>query len=224
MGMRKAKIVCTLGPSSSTRKVIGALVGSGMDVARLNFSHGEYPFHEKIFEAVRSESARQNKVVSILQDLQGIKIRVGDVEGGSVHLKNGSRITLHAGRELSTAKALYISYPALVKDANEGESIVIDDGILKLTVIDKKRDTLVAEVVEGGLLKSRKGVNLPCTKTTLEAFTEKDRRDLQFGLGLGFDYIAVSFVRQADDILRVADWAKKNKVVLPPIIAKIEKP
>lgn len=222
--MRKAKIVCTLGPSSSTRKVIGALVGSGMDVARLNFSHGEYPFHEKIVQTVRSEAARQNKVIALLQDLQGIKIRVGEVEGGGVHLKTGSRVALHAGKYLSTAKAIYISYQALLKDVNEGESIVIDDGLLKLTVIDKKKDVLVAEVVEGGILKSRKGVNLPCTKTTLEAFTDKDRRDLQFGLGLGFDYIAVSFVRQADDILRVTNWAKKNKVNLPPIIAKIEKP
>ena len=224
MDMRKAKIVCTLGPSSNTRKVIGELIGSGMDVARLNFSHGEYPFHEKIFRTVRSEAARLNKAISILQDLQGIKIRVGDVEGGRVHLKIGSQISLYAGKELSTAKAIYISYPALVKDANEGESIVIDDGILKLTVVGKKKDSLVAKVVEGGVLKSRKGVNLPCTRTTLEAFTEKDRRDLQFGLGLGFDYVAVSFVRQADDILRVTDWARKNKVNLPPIIAKIEKP
>lgn len=222
--MRKAKIVCTLGPSSSNKRVISSLVESGMDVARLNFSHGDYEFHEKIYQTVRKEAQRQKRAVAVLQDLQGIKIRVGDIEGGSVHLKTGAEVCLYAGNEVSNSKAIYISYPALVKDAIEGENILFDDGLIKVTVVGKSKSCLRAKVVEGGLLKARKGANLPCTRTTLEAFTEKDRRDLQFGIGLGVDYVAVSFVRKADDIARVKEWAKKNRFVLPPLIAKIEKP
>ena len=224
MGMRKAKIVCTLGPSSSSHKIIESLVRSGMDVARLNFSHGDFSFHEKMFHMIRNESARQNRMVSVLQDLQGIKIRVGEVEKGSVQLRTGAEVSLYPGSETGTAKNLYISYPALIKDMNEGESILIDDGLIKLTVLEKKEGSLLAKVVEGGVLKSRKGANLPATKTTLEAFTDKDRRDLQLGLQLGIDYVAVSFVRRADDIVRIIDWANRNKVHLPPLIAKIEKP
>lgn len=224
MGMRKAKIVCTLGPASGHKKVIGALISSGLDVARLNFSHGDYEFHEKVFNLLRNEASRQGKVISTLQDLQGIKIRVSEIEGGSIHLKTGDEIFLHPGNEISTGKALFISYPALINDVNEGESILFDDGLIKVTVTGKTKNALRAEVIEGGLLKSRKGANLPASRTTLEAFTDKDRRDLQFGLKLGFDYVAVSFVRTAEDIMRVTDWAKKNRLSLPPIIAKIEKP
>lgn len=222
--MRKAKIVCTIGPASVSRKIISELIKSGMDVARLNFSHGDYETHRKVVSIVREESAKQKKVVSVIQDLQGIKIRLGDVEGGSMTLKTGDKVFLRPGKETSDKKNLFITYPALLKDVKAGDTILIDDGLIKLGVIGRAKDALLAKVLEGGVLKSRKGVNLPTSKTTLPAFTEKDRRDLEFGLKMDVDYVAISFVRTAEDIKIVMDWAKRKGVKLPPIIAKIEKP
>ncbi len=222
--MRKAKIVCTIGPASASRKIIRELIKSGMDVARLNFSHGDHETHQNVAAIVREESAKQKKIVSILQDLQGIKIRLSDIEGGSAILKAGEVVFLHPGKETSDKSNLFISYPALLKDVKAGDRIFIDDGLIKIEVRGKSKNALRAKVIEGGLLKSRKGVNLPFTKTTLPAFTEKDRRDLEFGLKLGVDYVAVSFVRTAGDIELVQEWAKKKKLTLPPLIAKIEKP
>ncbi len=222
--MRKAKIVCTIGPASGERKIIRELIKSGLDVARLNFSHGEHETHQKVASLVREESSRQNKVVSILQDLQGIKIRLSDIEGGSVMLKTGKEVFLHPGKELSDEKNLFVSYPALLKDVKEGDRILIDDGLIKLNVTGKTKNALKARVVEGGIVKSRKGVNMPTSRTSLPAFTEKDRRDLEFGLKLGVDYVAISFVRTAEDIELVLNWAKRKGVTLPPLIAKIEKP
>jgi pyruvate kinase len=224
MDIRKAKIVGTLGPSSCSKKIVSALIGSGLDVARLNFSHGEYVFHEAVFNLARSEAAKQNRTLAIMQDLQGIKIRLGDIEGGGVHLKQGDTINLLPGREMGNKNKVYISYHALLKDVKAGEFILFDDGIIKVQVTGKTKTALRAEVIEGGLLKSRKGANLPSTRTTADAFTEKDKQDFKFGLKLGFDYLAVSFVRSAEDIARVKSWAKKNSLPLPPIIAKIEKP
>lgn len=222
--MRKAKIVCTIGPASSERKIIGQLIKSGMDVARLNFSHGDYETHQKVALLVREESSRQKRVVSILQDLQGIKIRLSDIEGGSFMLRTDDEIFLYPGKELSDKKNLFISYPALLKDVKEGDSILIDDGLIKLNVTGKTDKALKAKVIEGGIVKSRKGVNLPTSRTSLPAFTEKDRRDLEFGLKLNVDYVAISFVRTAEDIELVLNWAKRKGVTLPPLIAKIEKP
>jgi pyruvate kinase len=222
--MRKAKIVCTIGPASSSRKVISELIKSGMDVARLNFSHGDYETHQKVASLVREESSKQNRIVSILQDLQGIKIRLGDIEGGSIVLKTGDKIFLRSGKEISDKKNLFITYPALLKDVKAGDRILIDDGLIKLGVTGRVKDALTAKVLEGGIVKSKKGVNLPTSKTTLPAFTEKDRRDLEFGLKMGVDYVAISFVRTTEDIKLVMDWAKRKRVKLPPIIAKIEKP
>lgn len=222
--MRKAKIVCTIGPATNTHKMIRSLIMSGMDVARLNFSHGDHKTHGDVISLVRRESIRQKKVVAILQDLQGIKIRVGDVEGDGIFLKTGQELSISSGKDISTTQKLFISYPALLKDVKEGEMVVLDDGLIKLCVQDKSSKELRAKVVEGGLLKSKKGVNLPASKTSLHAFTEKDRKDLQFGLAEGVDYVAISFVRTPDDIELVLKWAKRQGIILPPLIAKIEKP
>ncbi len=222
--MRKAKIVCTIGTSTNTHKMIRSLIMSGMDVARLNFSHGDHKTQGKVASIVREESRRQKRVVSILQDLQGIKIRLGDVEGESFLLKRGQEVSISPGRDISTREKLFISYPALLKDVKEGENIVIDDGLIKLTVLGKSPNALRAKVIEGGVIKSKKGVNLPSSKTTLRAFTAKDRSDLEFGLSMGVDYVAISFVRTPDDIDIVLRWAKRKGITLPPLIAKIEKP
>lgn len=222
--MRKAKIVCTIGPASSDKKIIRELIKSGMDVARLNFSHGDYQTHKNVVAVVREEALKQKKVVAILQDLQGIKIRLSDIEGGSFFLKTGSEVFLYPGKEISDNKNLFVSYPALLKDVKEGDKLFIDDGIIKLKVVDKAKKALKAKVIEGGVLKSRKGINLPFTKISFPSFTEKDKKDLEFGLKINVDYVAISFVRTAEDIELIHEWAKIKKLNLPPLIAKIEKP
>lgn len=224
MYVRKTKIVCTLGPASYDRKIIRSLIKGGMDVARLNFSHGSHEDHFTVAQNVRQEAFKLGKNTAILQDLQGIKIRVGIVENGAITLKTGSTIKLMPGSKESNNDVIYISYPALLTDVNKDDLILLDDGLLRLCVIENKNDHLVAEILEGGILKSKKGVNLPSSKTTLPAFTEKDRSDLLFGLELGVDYVAVSFVRNSDDIKIIKSWAKKKNLTLPPLIAKIEKP
>jgi pyruvate kinase len=220
---RKAKIVCTIGPSSATKDVIFSLIKNGMDVARLNFSHGDHKFHRRITNFIRKWSGRLKRPVAILQDLQGIKIRVGSISNGSVELKKGTEIFLHPGTEVSNNRHVFISYPNLKKDAYVGDRILFDDGLIQAYVIGKTRDGIKAKITEGGILKDKKGVNLPDTKTTIQPFTEKDRRDLEFGLKMGVDYVALSFIRCADDIKIVKKWLKKRHKTLP-IIAKIEKP
>ncbi|MCC6345706.1 MAG: pyruvate kinase [Nitrospirales bacterium] len=222
--MRRAKIVCTIGPASSSRKIIAELIRSGMNVARLNFSHADHETHRAVATLVREEARKQKKIVSLLQDLQGIKIRLGEVEGGSIRLRTGSEVFLSPGKEISSGSRLFISYPALLEDVKPGETVLINDGLIKLEVTGGARDALKARVIEGGLLTSKKGVNLPASKTTLHAFTAKDRKDLELGLDLGVDYVAVSFVRSASDIGLVRSWAKRKGVELPHLIAKIEKP
>jgi len=223
MNTRKSKIVCTIGPVSASREMIHSLIKNGMDVARLNFSHGDYGFHRRMVHLIREESKKLDKPVAILQDLQGIKIRVGLIKGGAVELKKGTEIFLHAGKEISSDKHIFISYPALKKDAKSGDKILFDDGLIQASVTGKTKDGLRARVIEGGLLRDKKGVNLPHTKTTLSAFTEKDKKDLEFGLKMGVDYAALSFVRSAADVMVVKEWLKKRRKELP-IIAKIEKP
>lgn len=221
--MRKTKVVCTLGPASSEREVIREMIKAGMDVARLNFSHGDHEFHGKIASLVREESRYLGKPVSLLQDLQGIKIRIGEVENGIVELKENSVVEVMPGNGLTASSRIYINYEPLLEDIQEGEEILLDDGLLHLKVIEKHPDCLLAEVIEGGLLRSRKGVNFPSTRISAHTFTEKDRYDLKAGIEIGVDYVALSFVREAEDILRVKHWAKKEGTKLPPLIAKIEK-
>ncbi|MEW6675324.1 MAG: pyruvate kinase [Nitrospirota bacterium] len=222
-GNRKSKIVCTIGPATASREMICSLIKNGMDVARLNFSHGDHEFHKRITNFIRKASERLKRPVAILHDLQGIKIRVGPISNGSVELKKGTEIFLHPGTEVSNNKHIFISYPNLKKDAVVGDRILFDDGLIQACVTGKTRDGIRAKITEGGILKDKKGVNLPDTKTTIPHFTEKDKRDLEFGLKMDVDYVALSFIRCADDIKIVREWLKKRHKTLP-IIAKIEKP
>ena len=224
MDKRNAKIVCTIGPSSTDPRIIRNLIKNGMDVARLNFSHADHETHKESAAIIRREAESLKKHVSILQDLQGIKIRISEIKEGGFNIKTGDKILLYPGQTPSSREALYISYPALLKDLKEGDRILIDDGLIQFAVIGKKRNALEAKVIEGGFVKSRKGANFPLSKTTLPGFTEKDKKDLEFGLSLGVDYIAISFVRSANDIELVLKWAKQKGFTLPPLIAKIEKP
>src|SRR4030043_756542 len=220
---RKAKIVCTIGPSSADREMIFSLIKNGMDVARLNFSHGDYTTHKKAIKFIRDGSRRYNKPVAILQGLQGIKIRVGLIEGGAVELKKGRTLLLMSGEGTGNQDQLFISYPALLEDAKRGDRVLLDDGLIQLSVLGRARGALRARVVEGGMLKDRKGVNLPGVKISVKSFTEKDEQDLLLGISMGVDYVAISFVRDANDVRKVKNWLKKKKQEIP-VIAKIEKP
>jgi pyruvate kinase len=221
--VRKSKIVCTIGPASNSRGIIYSLIKNGMDVARLNFSHGDQKFHKKTIQLIRDCSKELKKPVAILQDLQGIKIRVGLIKGGAVELKKNSEIFLHGGNGISNDKHIFISYPAIKKDARIGNRILFDDGLIQACITGKTKDGLRAKIIEGGILKDRKGVNLPHTKVSLSSFTVKDREDFEFGLKMGVDYIALSFVRCADDVIIVKKLLRKHGKETP-LIAKIEKP
>lgn len=221
---RRTKIVCTLGPASSTPEVITALVRAGMDVARMNFSHGSHDDHRARIQMVRDASALVGRPVAILQDLQGPKIRVGEMQDGGVLLHVGQTLTLTSEPlDLGTAERAYISYDGLADEVEVGRRILLDDGNLEVVITDVRGADVVTEVVVGGPLKSRKGVNLPNLRSARPSMTSKDLIDLDFGLGQQVDFIALSFVRAAQD---VADLAGRIGEVKgrAGIIAKIEKP
>jgi len=221
--MRRVKIICTIGPASNSRKIIHHLIMAGMNVARLNFSHGTYEEHKQTVEYIREGAQKFNSPVAILQDLKGLKIRVGNIKNGSVLLKKNSHLLLTIKDANGDNKRISVSYPNMVKDVKVGDSILMDDGLLRLTVIGKERYGVVTKVVEGGLLREKKGVNLPGTKISGNVFTEKDQRDLEFGLKLGIDYVAMSFVRSKSDILKLKGWLEEHNADIP-VIAKIESP
>ncbi|MEW6001948.1 MAG: pyruvate kinase [Nitrospirota bacterium] len=220
---RRAKIVCTIGPSSAKKETISSLIKNGMDVARLNFSHGDHNSHKMVIELVRESSRECNRPVAILQDLQGIKIRVGAIESGAVALKRGKTVLLVPGEGRGSKAVIFISYPPLLKDVRRGDRILLDDGLIQLDVIGKERDALKTKVVEGGILRERKGVNLPGVRISTPAFTEKDERDLSFGIRMGIDYVAISFVRNVKDVKKVKFFLEEKREKIP-LIAKIEKP
>jgi len=219
---RKAKIICTIGPSSAKKEVIFSLIKNGMDVARLNFSHGDHATHKKNIELIRDGSMRYNKPVPILQDLQGIKIRVGLIEGGAVELKKGRTLFLVSGEGTGNQDQIFISYPGLLTDTKSGDKILLDDGLIQLSVLGREKNALKTKVVEGGILRDRKGVNLPKVKLSVTSFTQKDKKDLLFGIHMGVDYVAISFIQDAGDIRKVKKWLTDRKQQIP-LIAKIEK-
>ncbi|GBE02269.1 pyruvate kinase [bacterium BMS3Abin08] len=221
--MARTKIVCTIGPSTSSDRMISSMIKAGMDVARLNFSHGNHEEHRQYTDAIRRWSHKLQKPVAVLQDLQGIKIRIGNVEGGTVKLRKGQTILLKPGDDVTTSKTIFISYPALHKDLRKGHRVLLDDGLIELVVTGKKRGAVVASVKEDGLLTNHKGVNLPDSRISLSPFTDKDQDDLAFGIEMGVDYVALSFVIKASDIRKVKEWLSQRGVNIP-VIAKIEKP
>lgn len=224
--MRRVKIVCTIGPATQDNKSLRMLIRAGMNVARLNFSHGDHSFYKDLIQRIRQVAEEENAPVAVLQDLQGPKIRVGKFEAGSVELKKGSTVELRVesdSKVLGSENAIYTSYPKLNDDLSEGQSVLLDDGNLELKVISVDKKCVKAEVQVGGILKDRKGMNLPDSNLSISGFTEKDRKDLIFGLTHGVDFVALSFVRHEDDVKSVQKLihARKRRV---PIIAKIEKP
>ena len=220
----RTKIVATIGPASSSQDMIRQMVQQGMSVARLNFSHGSYEDHAQIVTILRSVSKELNKPITILQDLQGPKIRVGQLPSAGIKLKSGATITLVPESEADNSdEAITIDYPYLAQEAQPGEQILIDDGLLELKITAIKDNAVVCEVVEGGILKSRKGVNLPSLNLQLPSMTEKDQKDLEFGIAQGVDWVSLSFVRQAEDVRFLKEFlAQRNADI--PVMAKIEKP
>ena len=220
---RRTKIVCTLGPATTDPETIRRLVAAGMDVARMNFSHGSHEEHVERVERVRDAAQAEGKVVTILQDLQGPKIRVGDVQSGSVMLREGEEVEVTTTPAETTQDRIFIDYDSLIQDAREGERILIDDGLLELKVTGKHNSSLRAMVVEGGPLRSRKGVNLPDIRTSTPPMTEKDLKDLELGLELNVDAVALSFVQERSDVEALVHRINE-KGKDPSVIAKIEKP
>jgi pyruvate kinase len=220
---RLAKIVCTIGPSSMAEGIIEQMARAGMDVARLNFSHGTQAEHRQAIERIRSVEARIGKPIAILQDLQGPKIRLGTFAGGSALLRRGDAFVLTTEAVSGTAERASISYGGFARDVKAGDRVLLDDGRIALDV-EEIRDTDVrCRVAVGGLVRDHKGVNLPRTALRLPVLTEKDREDLEFGLRHGVDYVGVSFVRSAADVLEVREVINEHRSDAQ-VVAKLERP
>ncbi len=222
--MRRAKIVCTLGPASSSPEQLRALIDAGMNVARLNFSHGDYETHEKNLLNLRQAAKEAGRSVAALLDLQGPKIRVGRFENGEVELKRGAQFRITTDTSIQgTVERVSTSYTGIINDVHEGDLILLDDGFLALRVTEVTATDVCTIVEEGGTLKNNKGINLPNVAVSAPALTEKDKKDLAYGLKLNVDYIALSFVRSPEDVLEAKRLATVGGLSIP-IIAKIEKP
>ncbi len=220
----KTKIVATLGPASNTRGVIEGMIRAGMNVVRLNFSHGEYEGHAKVIQIVRSLSRTMNRNIGIILDLQGPKIRTGKLKNGDpVFLKTGSQVKITTRKIEGDENIISATYEYLPHDVKKGDSILLDDGLLELSVRYKRKGTITCDVINGGWLKENKGINLPGVAVSAPSLTTKDIRDMNFGIKMGVDYFALSFVRRADDVKEIKDRIRKQGANIP-VIAKIEKP
>ena len=220
----RTKIVATIGPASNSPEMLQKLVAAGMNVARLNFSHGNYETHSDAIRNIRSISRTLNRPVGILLDLQGPKIRVGKLENGEpVRLKRSAPFAITSTPMAGTAQMVSTTYQHLSSDVQPGDTILLDDGLIRLQVESKTGDTVNCKVINGGMLKENKGINLPGVKVSAPSLTEKDIRDVNFGIKNGVDYFALSFVRTAEDLMAIKSVMKKQGAAIP-VIAKIEKP
>jgi pyruvate kinase len=224
MPERRAKIVCTIGPACSSEAMLRELMRTGMDVARLNFSHGTHEEHARIIERLRRAAAREGRTICILQDLQGPKIRTGRLrERRPVALKAGSRVTITPRNVLGTSSLIPTSFKGLAEEVEPGARILLSDGLIELAVKSIHGEDVECDVVNGGLLGEHQGINLPGTALSVPSLTEKDRRDLEFGLKHEVDMVAISFVRTAADVTetRRLIGVRRDDV---SVISKLEKP
>lgn len=220
--MRRTKIVCTIGPASSSEKILEALIRAGMNVARLNFSHGDYAFHRGLIRKIRRLERRLGCQVAILQDLPGPKIRIGAVAGDRVRLQNRRPFTLTTREMTGSESCASVSFPGLTKAVKRGDPILLGDGEIELETTEVGAHEVKCRVVVGGMLGSHKGVHFPRTSLNIRALTDEDKKDLDFGIQEKVDFIALSFVRDSEDILYARREMRKRGSSIP-IIAKIEK-
>ncbi len=221
--MRRAKIVCTIGPAVSSPEKIAQLIDAGMNMARLNLSHGTTTDHEKSFNAIRAAAKSKDQPIAILVDLQGPKIRLGKFQGGPYLLAVGDKFTITTEEMLGDKNKASTTYKDLPKDCQVGDQLLINDGKVELEVLSKNNSTVETKVLVGGEISNNKGINLPGVAVSAPALTEKDAEDLRWGLKMGADFIALSFVRSAKDIDGVKKIMTEMNVQIP-VIAKIEKP
>jgi pyruvate kinase len=220
--MPRTKIICTIGPASDSPEVLRALVANGMNVARLNFSHGGREGHLRKIRLIREISDELGRVVAVLQDLAGPKIRLGDVPEPGIRLEAGEPFVLTGEPVAGSHHRVSVSYPALPEEVKAGDRILLADGLMELVVRETDGSDIRTEVITGGVLTSRKGINLPSGSVRLPSLTDKDREDLLFGLEHGVDFVAVSFVRSGTDVHRVKKIVRERGMDTP-VIAKIEK-
>ncbi|MGV3761707.1 pyruvate kinase [Parapedobacter sp.] len=221
---KRTKIVATLGPASAKKEILTSLIAKGVDVCRLNFSHGSQEDHLAVINTIREINSEYNMNIGILADLQGPKIRIGKMKEGGAVLLNGAQVEITTHELVGDESRIYITYPEFPKDVNENEIILLDDGKIQLRVLRSNlKDTVWCEVVHGGVLTSRKGVNLPNTKVSIPSLTEEDLDNLHFVLQYDVEWIGMSFVRNAEDIVRLKEVIREAGRS-SQVIAKIEKP
>ncbi|MCC8181014.1 MAG: pyruvate kinase, partial [Planctomycetes bacterium] len=221
--MRFTKIVATVGPASDSLEMLTSLIEAGVDVFRLNFSHGTQESHRENIAKIRKASKTVGRDVAILQDLCGPKIRVGTMENGQIELKTDAVTTITTRETLGTPELFQTHYERLPADVKPGERILLDDGQMELEVISSSGDEVKAKVIQGGWLKNNKGMNLPGVNISSPSVTEKDLNDLKVGISEGVDFVALSFIRKPDDMNPVRE-ALANAYSRARLIAKIEKP
>ena len=220
--MRRTKIIATLGPASSDPVMLARMIRGGMDVARLNFSHGSYSDHTRAIRRVRQAAQRIGKRVGLLLDLQGPRLRVGVFAGGSARVMNGATVVVTSTHGAGDERRIPVLYSGLMKDVHVGDRVLIDDGKVILRVTGKGKNGLRCRVIAGGVISDHKGVNFPGVRLSAPSMTQKDRRDLAFGLEMGVDFVALSFVRRAEDITALRRLLRRAQHP-PMLIAKIER-
>lgn len=220
--MRRTKIVCTIGPVSRSVEILDRLMRAGMDMARLNFSHGTQAEHAEVIQRIRATAQKLGRPVAILQDLAGPKVRIGEIANGPITLKSGDAYTLTSRDVPGNDKEVSLVYKDLPKDVHTGDMLLLADGALEMTVESVKDTDILCRVVVGGALSSHKGINLPTRSISAPILSDKDQADLAFGLKQSVDYVALSFVRSAEDV-QIARQFMKQQGIERPLIAKIEK-
>ncbi|MGD7021434.1 pyruvate kinase [Rossellomorea vietnamensis] len=222
--MRKTKIVCTIGPASESVEQLTQLIEAGMNVARLNFSHGDHEEHGARIQNIRTAAEKTGKTVGILLDTKGPEIRTNNMENGSLELEKGSEVIVSMTEVLGTTEKFSVTYESLIDDVHEGSKILLDDGLIGLEVIslDKSAGEIKTKVLNSGTLKNKKGVNVPGVSVNLPGITEKDANDIKFGIEQGVDFIAASFVRRASDVLEIHQLLEDHNAGNIQIIPKIE--
>lgn len=222
--MRRTKIVCTIGPASESIETLVKLIEAGMNVARLNFSHGSHEEHKARITRIREASKKTGKIVAILLDTKGPEIRTHNMENDAIELVPGNKLTISVQEVVGTPHIISVTYPDFANDVQVGSRVLLDDGLIELQVesIDINKQEVVTKIINGNILKNKKGVNLPGVSVNLPGITEKDKADILFGIKENIDFIAASFVRRAEDILEIKDFLKHHNGEYIQIIPKIE--